>query len=225
VYLIDKKILGRLDEDTSLAGLARTSGADGYVSREYDGFFTSVSDPAGRARAEVEFESRRVRGAVFFDRDGTINVDTGYAFRPDDLAFIPGAVAAVKRVNDSGRYAFLVTNQSGIARGYYTESNMHAFHAHMQRHLRAAGAHFDDIRFCPYHPDGTVARYARSSDWRKPAPGMLLDLLSSWPVDRDASFVVGNTQADMRAAEAAGLRGLLFGGGDLDQLLAPVLQD
>ena len=163
---------------------------------------------------------RRLRPAVFFDRDGTINVDTGYAFRPDNLSFIPGAVAAVKRVNDSGRYAFLVTNQSGIARGYYSESDMHAFHAHMQRQLRAAGAYFDDIRYCPYHPDGTVARYARNSDWRKPAPGMLLDLLSSWPVDRATSFVVGNTEDDMRAAQAAGLRGVLYEGGDLDQLIA-----
>lgn len=161
-----------------------------------------------------------VRPAVFFDRDGTINVDTGYTFRPDDLAFMPGAIAAVKRVNDSGRYAFLVTNQSGIARGYYSESDMHAFHAHMQQQLRAAGAHFDDIRYCPYHPDGTVARYARNSDCRKPAPGMLLDLLSSWPVDRAVSFVVGNSEDDMRAAEAAGLRGVRYGGGDLDRLIA-----
>jgi D-glycero-D-manno-heptose 1,7-bisphosphate phosphatase len=172
---------------------------------------------------DAELPKRRMRGAVFFDRDGTINVDTGYAFRPDDLVFISGAVAAVKRVNDSGRYAFLITNQSGIARGYYTESDMHTFHAHMQQHLQAAGAHFDDIRYCPYHPDGTVARYARSSDWRKPAPGMLLDLLSVWPVDRAMSFVVGNTEDDMRAAQAAGLRGVLYEGGDLDRLIAQEL--
>jgi D-glycero-D-manno-heptose 1,7-bisphosphate phosphatase len=168
----------------------------------------------------LKLSKRRLRPAVFFDRDGTINVDAGYVFRPDDLTFMPGAIAAVKRVNDSGRYAFLVTNQSGIARGYYTESDMHAFHAHMQRRLRAAGAHFDDIRYCPDHPEGTVARYARSSDWRKPAPGMLLDLLSSWPVDRATSFVVGNTEDDMRAAQAAGLRGVLYESGDLDQLIA-----
>jgi D,D-heptose 1,7-bisphosphate phosphatase len=167
---------------------------------------------------------RHMRPAVFFDRDGTINVDKGYVFRPDDLAFMPGAVAAVKRVNDSGRYAFLVTNQSGIARGYYTEADMHAFHAHMQQHLRAAGAHFDDIRHCPYHPRGTVAQYARNSDWRKPAPGMLLDLLSSWPVERKASFVVGDKEDDVRAAEAAGLRGILYDGGDLDALIARHLE-
>ena len=165
-----------------------------------------------------------MRSAVFFDRDGTINVDKGYVFRPDDLAFMPGAVAAVKRVNDSGRYAFLVTNQSGIARGYYTEADMHAFHAHMQQRLQAAGAHFDDIRYCPYHPEGTVAQYARNSDWRKPAPGMLLDLLSCWPVERETSLVVGDRQDDVRAAEAAGLRGILYDGGDLDALVARHLE-
>src|ERR1044072_4344778 len=165
-----------------------------------------------------------MRSAVFFDRDGTINVDKGYVFRPDDVAFMPGAVAAVKRVNDSGRYAFLVTNQSGIARGYYTEADMHAFHAHMQQRLQAAGAHFDDIRYCPYHPEGTVAQYPRSSDWRQPAPGMLLDLLSCWPVERETSLAVGDRQDAVRAAEAAGLRGILYDGGGLAALVARHLE-
>jgi D-glycero-D-manno-heptose 1,7-bisphosphate phosphatase len=163
---------------------------------------------------------QRARPAIFFDRDGTINVDSGYVFRPEDLVFQPGALAAVKRVNDLGYYAFLVTNQSGIARGYYTEADANAFHEHMQRLLRAAGAHFDDIRYCPYHPDGTVAGYVRSSDWRKPAPGMLLDLMNSWPVIAEKSLVVGDQESDLRAAEAAGLRGVLYPGGDLDQFLA-----
>lgn len=160
------------------------------------------------------------RPAVFFDRDGTINVDRGYVYRPEDLVFLPGAIAAVKRVNDLGYFAFLATNQSGVARGYYTEADVDAFHAAMQRQLLAAGAHFDDIRYCPYHPDGKVAAYARSSDWRKPEPGMLLDLMANWPVMRERSLVVGNTEADMLAARAAGLRGILYSGGDLDVLLA-----
>jgi D-glycero-D-manno-heptose 1,7-bisphosphate phosphatase len=166
---------------------------------------------------------QRSRPAVFFDRDGTINTDAGYTFRPADLTFLPGAIAAVKRVNDLGYFAFLVTNQSGVARGYFTEADVAAFHAEMQRRLRAAGAHFDDIRYCPHHPEGTVVPYNRLSDWRKPAPGMLLDLMRAWPIARDASLVVGDKDIDVQAASAAGLRGLLFPGGDLDAFLAPHL--
>jgi D-glycero-D-manno-heptose 1,7-bisphosphate phosphatase len=160
------------------------------------------------------------RPAVFFDRDGTLNVDTGYVHRPEDLVFLPGAVAAVKRVNDLGYFAFLVTNQSGVARGYYTEADVHAFHAHLQQQLGGAGAHLDDIRYCPDLPDGTVAAYARESNWRKPAPGMFLDLMRVWPVIAERSIVVGDKDIDMQAAEAAGLRGLHFRGGNLDRFLA-----
>jgi D,D-heptose 1,7-bisphosphate phosphatase len=163
------------------------------------------------------------RPAVFFDRDGTINADSGYTYRVADLTFLPGAIAAVKRVNDLGYLAFLVTNQSGVARGYFTAADVEGFHAEMQSRLRASGAYFDDIRYCPDHPDGTVAPYNRASDWRKPAPGMLLDLMSSWPVERKRSLVVGDKDSDVQAASAAGLRGLLFPGGDLDAFLAPYL--
>ena len=164
--------------------------------------------------------SSAARPAVFFDRDGTINADAGYTYKPDDLVFLPGAVAAVKRVNDLGWYAFLVTNQSGVARGFFTEDDVQAFHAHMQERLRTAGAHFDDIRYCPHHPEGTVAQYARACDCRKPSAGMILDLMKAWPVVAEKSLVVGNSDRDMEAARGAGLRGIRYDGGNLDDLLA-----
>ena len=163
---------------------------------------------------------QRRRPAVFFDRDGTLIVDPGYVYRVEDLVFVPGAVAAIKRLNDLGYYVFIATNQSGIARGYFTETDVQALHAELQRRLRGAGAHVDDIRYCPDHPDGTVERYRRNSDWRKPQPGMLLDLMRCWPVDRDASLAVGDRDTDVAAGEAAGLRSLLFPGGNLDEFLA-----
>jgi D-glycero-D-manno-heptose 1,7-bisphosphate phosphatase len=90
----------------------------------------------------------------------------------------------------------------------------------MQDQLRAAGAHFDDIRYCPHHPEGKVAAYARACDCRKPRAGMILDLMTSWPVVRDKSLVVGNQDSDMEAARGAGLRGIRYDGGNLDELLA-----
>jgi D-glycero-D-manno-heptose 1,7-bisphosphate phosphatase len=160
------------------------------------------------------------RPAVFFDRDGTINADKGYTYRPDELIFLPGATAAVKRVNDLGWYAFLVTNQSGVARGLFAETDVQAFHAQIQDRLRAAGAHFDDIRYCPHHPDGRIAAYAQACECRKPKPGMILDLMRSWPVLREESLFVGNSDSDMEAARGAGLRGIRYDGGNLDELLA-----
>lgn len=160
------------------------------------------------------------RPAVFFDRDGTINADNGYTYKPQDLVFLPGAVAAVKRVNDLGLYAFLVTNQSGVARGLFGEDDVRAFHAHMQVQLRSCGAYFDDIRYCPHHPQGKVAAYARACDCRKPAPGMMLDLMRHWPVIVEESLLVGNSDVDMEAARGAGLHGIRYDGGNLDDLLA-----
>src|SRR5258708_1612048 len=128
----------------------------------------------------------------------------------EDLEFLPGAVAAVKRINDLGRFVFLVTNQAGVAKGHFREADVLTFHAEFQRCLRAAVAHVDDIRYAPDHPDGTVPSYNRASDLRKPAPGMLLDLMRQWPVNLEGSIVVGDKESDVQAAEAAGLRGQLY---------------
>lgn len=163
------------------------------------------------------------RGAVFFDRDGVINVDHGYVYRVEDFHWIKGAVAAVKAVNDRGLFAFLITNQAGVARGLYGEADVLALHAYMQATLRESGAHFDDIRYCPHHMQGTVARYARACDWRKPGPGMILDLARAWPVDLAASLVVGDKPSDLEAGRAAGVAGALFAGGDLEAFVKAAL--
>ncbi|PWB64654.1 MAG: D,D-heptose 1,7-bisphosphate phosphatase [Bradyrhizobiaceae bacterium] len=167
----------------------------------------------------------RLRPAAFLDRDGVLNVDAGYVHRPEDFVWIPGAVAAVRRLNDAGYLVIVVTNQSGVARGLFDEDAVRALHAWIDAQLRAAGAHVDAFYYCPHHPDGTVARYARACDSRKPGAGMIARALREWPIDRARSLLIGDKDIDMEAARRAGVPGYRFPGGDLEAFVARLLSE
>ncbi|UUX48552.1 HAD family hydrolase [Nisaea acidiphila] len=165
------------------------------------------------------------RPAAFLDRDGVLNRDTGYAHKPEQIEWVEGASDAVALLKERGFLVFIVTNQSGIARGYYESSEVEALHRWMDETLRAVGGAIDDARYSPFHPDFDDGRFSHLADWRKPAPGMILDLLSSWDIDLPRSFLIGDQISDLQAAEAAGLRGFLFGGGNLRDFVEQVLEN
>jgi D-glycero-D-manno-heptose 1,7-bisphosphate phosphatase len=163
------------------------------------------------------------RPAVFLDRDGTLNHDIGYLHRIADLRWLPGAVNAIRRLNDSGYYVFIVTNQSGVAHGIYDETAIHDLHRWMSEQLRAAGAHIDDIRYCPHHPQGSIAAYRTTCSCRKPAAGMLLDLMRVWPVIREASMMIGDKESDAAAGRAAGIASAIVPAGSLEHFVGQLL--
>ena len=165
-----------------------------------------------------------LRGAVIFDRDGVLNEEVNYAYRPDQIRWVEGAIEAVRRVNELGLFAFVATNQSGIARGYYTENHVRDLHDWMTEQLAEHGARIDAYVYSPYHPEGTVEAYRRDTECRKPGPGMILDLLSRFPVDRSRTVMIGDRPSDVQAAEAAGIEGLLFEGGSVLARLEPALR-
>ena len=147
---------------------------------------------------------------AFLDRDGVLNVDHGYVHAVERLDWIDGAPQAVKLLNQAGYRVIVVTNQSGVARGFYDEAAVKTFHAHMQAALAAQGAKIDAFYYCPHHPDGSVAALAIECDCRKPGTGMLEQAAREWPVDRARSFLIGDKDADVAAAKAFNIRGVKF---------------
>ena len=163
-------------------------------------------------------------GLAILDRDGVLNLDLGYAHRPDQLVLIDGAAKAVRRLNDAGWAVAAVTNQSGVARGLFDEAQVGRFHAAMDAALAASGARIDAWYYCPFHPDAVVPAY-RHPDHpdRKPNPGMVLRALADFAMPPERAFLIGDQASDIEAARRAGVRGYLFEGGDLDAFVDEVL--
>ncbi|WP_025294675.1 HAD-IIIA family hydrolase [Sphingomonas sanxanigenens] len=203
--------------------LPRLAAAGKLRARRFEGYFLDIGVPESYERSQVEVPAQRRRPALFLDRDGVLNQDEGYVGTTDRFRWIDGAMEAVRLANDLGYYVFMVTNQAGVARGYYPVENVSALFDWMNAQLRAQGAHIDDWRFCPYHPDGTVEQYSHVHPWRKPEPGMLLDLMEHWDIDVPASLLVGDQDTDLAAARAAGVAAHKFAGGNLRDFVAPHL--
>ena len=163
------------------------------------------------------------RKAVFFDRDGVLNVDKDYLPDIEKLEWVEGAKEAVAYLTKAGYTIFVVTNQSGIARGYYAVDAMHRLHEHMAKELAEAGGKVTKFYYCPHLPNGKVEEYAIECDCRKPKPGLLIQAMNEYPIDKEASFLIGDKQRDLDSAEAAGIRGYLYEGGNLLDFVKKIL--
>ena len=143
--------------------------------------------------------------AAFVDRDGVIIEDRAYAYRSEDCVLLPGAARALRALQSAGYLLVVVTNQSGIARGLYTEADYHAFTAQLRTLLLAEGVRLDEIRHCPHLPDAAVPAYRMDCDCRKPRPGMLLDSIRALGIDPRAAVLIGDRATDVAAGRAAGV--------------------
>ncbi|MGP1488206.1 MAG: D-glycero-alpha-D-manno-heptose-1,7-bisphosphate 7-phosphatase [Peptoanaerobacter stomatis] len=144
--------------------------------------------------------------AAFFDRDGTINVEKNYLYKVEDFEFIKGIPELIKKYNDEGYVVIVVTNQAGIARGYYTEEDMNILHRYINEQLAKIGAHIDAFYFCPHHPDITG-----ECNCRKPKTGMLEKAIKEWNIDVTKSILYGDKPWDIEAGEKCGIRSIYVG--------------
>ncbi len=224
VQVLDRRLLDWPGENLAADIFPRLAEAGLLRGAEYAGAGLTLGDPLAQAGDPAALLARlHQRPAAFLDRDGVLIVDDGYPHDPAQVRWMPGAAAAVKHLNDSGYFVFVVTNQAGVARGYYPQEQVHVLHRWMAAQLAAQGAHVDAWEHCPHHPEGSVAAFRQDCRRRKPKPGMIEDLLRDWPVRLDASFLVGDRATDLAAAAAAGLPAAhQFTAGALDSFLRQV---
>lgn len=222
IYLLNRAVAAAIPEGTvSLESdvFPRLAAAGSLNGAVYNGAFIDIGIPEDYSTAQQWIPAMARRPAAFLDRDGVLIHDTGWPHKPEEAQWMPGAMEAVKFLNDAGYYVFVVTNQAGVAKGLFPESQVAVMHRWMADEFAQRGAHVDAFEYCPHHPEASVAAYRRDCPRRKPSPGMINDLVAAWPVQTEGSFFVGDRKTDEQAATAAGLQSHRFLGGDLLQFV------
>ena len=152
------------------------------------------------------YRKNKMNKAVFLDRDGTLNIDYGYVHKIDDFHFIEGSIEALKKLKEMGYLLVLVTNQSGIARGYFTEQEFLQLTEWMDWSLADRGVDLDGIYYCPHHPEAKLAEFKQDCDCRKPKSGMLLQAIEELNIDPARSIMIGDKVEDLFAGQGAKIR-------------------
>lgn len=206
VYLMERTALTAIPEEKfsfETAVLEPFAAQGRVLAVEDEGYFIDIGVPEDYALAQETLKALAPKNkAAFFDRDGTINVDVHYLHRPEDLEFIDGMPQFIRKWNDWGYRVIVVTNQAGIARGYYTEDDMRALHRYMNERLAEYGAHIDAFYFCPHHPD-----FTGPCRCRKPEPGMIEDAIREFDLDPDQCILFGDKPWDVEAGKNCEVKG------------------
>ena len=216
IYLLKKEIFK--DYDKSVISLEKDIFPKLIKNRELggkkiNGYFIDIGtlNSLDEARKKVWSKGKK---AFIFDRDGTLNIDYGYTHKAKDLLWINGAKDLIKHLNDLNHFVFVATNQAGIAKGRYTENDMHSFHDAMQKSLFKIGAHIDKFYHCPYHADGVIKKYKLDSHDRKPNVGMLDKIMNEWNLSKEAMILIGDRSSDIQCAENFNIKGFQYNTND-----------
>ena len=146
-----------------------------------------------------------MKKAVFFDRDGTVNVDKNYLYKVEEFEFRDGILELLEKYRKLGYLLILITNQSGVARGYYTENDIKILHDFMQQELKKQNLQFDAIYYCPHHPEGIVKKYACNCNCRKPKKGLFKRAIEEWGIEAKQSIAIGDKERDILPAKELGM--------------------
>ncbi len=184
-------------------------------AKKLAGYFIDIGLPNTLCLARDELRAKLRMPVAIFDRDNTLVSDDGYTHRVSDLKWLADAKETILHFNNHGYKVMVVTNQAGIARGYYREEDMHAFHQAMQSDLYQIGAHIDGFYHCPHHIEGTIANLAQDCRCRKPKTGLLEDMFVEHSLDKKRSFMIGDSGTDVACGESFGLQSFKYEGGSL----------
>lgn len=211
IYLLNKDLLNIVDQESfsfEREILEKHVNDLRVCAFESDGYFIDIGVPTDYLQAQSDFKNRinsAKAKAAFFDRDGTINVDVGYLHKKEDLIFIKGRPELIRKFNKSGYWVIVITNQAGIARGYYTEDDMRELHKYMNMKLAKFDAHIDAFYYCPHHPD-----FTGPCKCRKPETGMIQQAINDFDLDPSQCVLYGNQRQDIEAGEKCGIRSIML---------------
>ena len=204
VYFFRKKIFRYLkNEPLSLEDdlLPKFIQNKKLTAKKYKKFFLDIGTPKYIRSAHKKLKRYFYKPAVFLDRDGVINYDNGYVYKKKDFKFRKGVLKGLKYLIKKNYYIFLITNQAGIAKGYYKETDFKKLHIYLKNYLSKNNIYFNDVQYCPFHPKGKIKRYKRKSSLRKPGNQMIKNIFKNWIVDKQNSFMIGDKISDELCAK------------------------
>ncbi len=208
VYFFKKKLLTNLQnkpmslENELLPKLIKRGKLNGKI---YKDFFLDIGTPKYFRSSSKKLKYYFHRPAAFLDRDGVINYDSGYIYKKKDFKFRKGVLKGLKFLIKKKYYIFIITNQAGIAKGYYKESDLKKLHIFLKSSLSKKNIYFDDIQYCPFHPKGKIKKYRKKSSLRKPGNQMIKIINKNWLINKRKSFMIGDKLSDKLCAKKSGI--------------------
>ena len=200
--LLPKKKIFSLEDDF-LNKLIEKKCVYGSIQK---GFFIDIGTPSNFKFAQKNLKKVLNKPAFFFDRDGVINIDKGYVHKIKDLKFKPNIIKTLKLIIKNNFYVFIVTNQAGVAKKKFTQSDFFKFQTHIKNFLIKHGIFVNDLRFCFYHPNAKIKKFRKDSRFRKPGNLMIESLFKSWFINRNRSYMIGDQLSDLKAAKKSGIK-------------------